>query len=85
MPIRKDKHFYDNGSYKTIVPLNLDEVIAQADKTKFNMGFMTDIHTDAHNMYTEPIDTKIKHERRWNMSRTIQNARSIYRRNGVWR
>lgn len=67
VPIRKDKHFYDNGSYKTIVPLNLDEVIAQADKTKFNMGFMTDIHTDAHNMYTESFDTKIKHERRWNI------------------
>ena len=67
VPIRKDKNFYNNGSYKTIVPLNLDEVITQADKTKFNMGFMTDIHTDAHNMYTEPIDTKIKHERRWNI------------------
>ena len=67
VPIRIDKRFYDNGSYKTIVPLNLEEVIKNADTSKFNMGFMTDIHTDAHNMYTEPFDTKIKHERRWNI------------------
>lgn len=67
VPIRKDKHFYDNGSYKTIVPLNLDEVIAQADKTKFNMGFMTDIHVESHQQFSERFDTKTKMERRWNI------------------
>ncbi|HFC9364913.1 TPA: metallophosphoesterase, partial [Enterococcus faecium] len=37
----------------------------QADKTKFNMGFITDTHVEAHNVYYDGIDTKQKTERRW--------------------
>lgn len=67
VPIRKDKRFYDNGSYKTIVPLNLEAVIKQADKTKFNMGFITDTHVDSHQMWSDYFDQKNKMERRWNI------------------
>lgn len=67
VPIRRDKLFYDRGAYNYIRPTNLDTVIAQADKTKFNMGFMTDIHVDSHQQFSERFDTKTKMERRWNI------------------
>lgn len=67
VPIKRDKLFYDRGAYNYIRPTNLDTVIAQADKTKFNMGFMTDIHVDSHQQFSERFDTKTKMERRWNI------------------
>lgn len=67
VPIRRDKLFYDRGAYNYIRPTNLDTVIAQADKTKFNMGFMTDIHVESHQQFSERFDTKTKMERRWNI------------------
>lgn len=67
VPIRRDKLFYDRGAYNYIRPTNLDTVIAQADKTKFNMGFITDTHVDSHQQFSERFDTKTKMERRWNI------------------
>lgn len=67
VPIRRDKLFYDRGTYNYIRPTNLDTVIAQADKTKFNMGFMTDIHVDSHQQFADHFDQKDKMERRWNI------------------
>lgn len=67
VPIKRDKLFYDRGAYNYIRPTNLDTVIAQADKTKFNMGFMTDIHVESHQQFSERFDTKTKMERRWNI------------------
>lgn len=67
VPIRRDKLFYDRGAYNYIRPANLDTVIAQADKTKFNMGFITDTHVDSHQQFSERFDTKTKMERRWNI------------------
>ncbi len=67
VPIKKDKLFYDRGAYHYIRPANLDTVIAQADKTKFNMGFMTDIHVDSHEQFLDHFDQKDKTERRWNI------------------
>ena len=63
VPIKRDKLFYDRGAYNYVRPTNLDTVIAQADKTKFNMGFMTDIHVDSHDHF----DQKDKTERRWSI------------------
>ena len=65
VPIRIDKRFYDNGSYKTIAPLNLEEVIKNADTSKFNMGFVTDTHVDSHQQFSDMPDSKAKMERRW--------------------
>ena len=65
VPIRIDKRFYDNGSYKTITPLNLEEVIKNADTSKFNMGFITDTHVDSHQQFSDAPDSKAKMERRW--------------------
>ncbi|PQC93520.1 hypothetical protein CUN38_05095 [Enterococcus faecium] len=65
VPIKRDKLFYDRGAYNYIRPTNLDTVIVQADKTKFNMGFITDTHVETHNVYYDGIDTKQKTERRW--------------------
>lgn len=65
VPIRKDKLSYNVGTYNYIKPANLDTVIAQADKTKFNMGFITDTHVETHNVYYDGIDAKQKTERRW--------------------
>lgn len=67
VPIRGDKLFYDRGAYNWVKPTNLDAVIAQADKTKFNMGFMTDIHVDSHQQFADHFDQKDKMERRWNI------------------
>lgn len=67
VPIRRDKLFYDRGAYNWVRPANLDTVIAQADKTKFNMGFITDTHVDSHQQFSERFDTKTKMERRWNI------------------
>lgn len=67
VPIKRDKLFYDRGAYNYIRPTNLDTVIAQADKTKFNMGFMTDIHVDSHQQFADHFDQKDKMERRWNI------------------
>ncbi|EME3566940.1 BppU family phage baseplate upper protein [Enterococcus faecium] len=67
VPIRRDKLFYDRGAYNWVRPTNLDTVIAQADKTKFNMGFMTDIHVDSHQQFADHFDQKDKMERRWNI------------------
>lgn len=67
VPIRRGKLFYDRGAYNYIRPANLDTVIAQADKTKFNMGFITDTHVDSHQQFSERFDTKTKMERRWNI------------------
>lgn len=67
VPIRRDKLFYDRGAYNWVCPTNLDTVIAQADKTKFNMGFMTDIHVDSHQQFADHFDQKDKMERRWNI------------------
>lgn len=67
VPIRRDKLFYDRGAYNWVRPTNLDTVIAQADKTKFNMGFITDTHVDSHQQFSERFDTKTKMERRWNI------------------
>lgn len=67
VPIRRDKLFYDRGAYNWVKPTNLDAVIAQADKTKFNMGFMTDIHVDSHQQFADHFDQKDKMERRWNI------------------
>lgn len=67
VPIRRDKLFYDRGAYNWVRPANLDTVIAQADKTKFNMGFITDTHVDSHQQFSEKFDTKTKMERRWNI------------------
>ena len=67
VPIKRDKLFYDRGAYNYIRPTNLDTVIAQADKTKFNMGFMTDIHVDSHEQFLDHFDQKDKTERRWNI------------------
>lgn len=67
VPIRIDKRFYDNGTYKTIVPLNLEKVIKDADTSKFNMGFITDTHVDSHQQFSDMPDSKVKTERRWNI------------------
>ncbi|MGC3438191.1 hypothetical protein ACPTHC_14615, partial [Enterococcus faecium] len=64
VPIKRDKLFYDRGAYNWVRPTNLDTVIAQADKTKFNMGFMTDIHVDSHEQFLDHFDQKDKTERR---------------------
>lgn len=67
VPIKKDKLFYDRGAYNWVRPTNLDTVIAQADKTKFNMGFITDTHVDSHEQFLDHFDKKDKTERRWNI------------------
>lgn len=67
VPIKKDKLFYDRGAYNWVRPTNLDTVIAQADKTKFNMGFITDTHVDSHEQFLDHFDQKDKTERRWNI------------------
>lgn len=67
VPIRIDKRFYDGGTYKTIVPLNLEKVIKDADTSKFNMGFITDTHVDSHQQFSDMPDSKVKTERRWNI------------------
>lgn len=67
VPIRRDKLFYDRGAYNWVRPANLDTVIAQADKTKFNMGFITDTHVDSHQQFADHFDQKDKMERRWNI------------------
>lgn len=67
VPIRKDKLVYDNGAYNYVKPTNLDTVIAQADTTKFNMGFVTDTHVDSHQQFSDHFDQKNKMERRWNI------------------
>lgn len=67
VPIRIDKRFYDDGTYKTIVPLNLEKVIKDADTSKFNMGFITDTHVDSHQQFSDMPDSKVKTERRWNI------------------
>lgn len=67
VPIKRDKLFYDRGAYNYIRPTNLDTVIAQADKTKFNMGFITDTHVDSHQQFADHFDQKDKMERRWNI------------------
>lgn len=67
VPIRIDKRFYDDGTYKTIVPLNLEKVIKDADASKFNMGFITDTHVDSHQQFSDMPDSKVKTERRWNI------------------
>lgn len=67
VPIKRDKLFYDRGAYNYIRPANLDTVIAQADKTKFNMGFITDTHVDSHEQFLDHFDQKDKTERRWNI------------------
>lgn len=67
VPIRRDKLFYDRGAYNWVRPTNLDTVIAQADKTKFNMGFITDTHVDSHQQFADHFDQKDKMERRWNI------------------
>lgn len=67
VPIKRDKLFYDRGAYNWVRPTNLDTVIAQADKTKFNMGFITDTHVDSHQQFADHFDQKDKMERRWNI------------------
>ena len=67
VPIKRDKLFYDRGAYNWVRPTNLDTVIAQADKTKFNMGFITDTHVDSHEQFLDHFDQKDKTERRWNI------------------
>lgn len=67
VPIKRDKLFYDRGAYNWVKPTNLDTVIAQADKTKFNMGFITDTHVDSHEQFLDHFDQKDKTERRWSI------------------
>lgn len=65
LPIRKEKISVTNGQYTRYDLDNLDSVLADADTTKFNLGFISDTHVEAHNVYYDGIHTKDKTERRW--------------------
>lgn len=65
LPIRKEKISVTNGQYTKYSLDHLDSVLADADTTKFNLGFISDTHAEAHNVYYDGIEKKDKTERRW--------------------